>query len=87
MAIMRRLREHYPDNSGCERDLSVSHNNIATILEVQENLSEELEYWEAGLIIMQHLAQLDSTNAQSQQNLQETCQTLEALKQRIEKTQ
>ncbi len=58
-----------PDNSGWQRDLSVSYNKVGDVLVAQGNLPEALKSFQGSLNIRDRLAKADPNNAGWQRDL------------------
>jgi hypothetical protein len=62
-ASVERLAQTDPDNTGWQRDLSVSYNKIGDVLVAQGNLPEALQLFRDDLVIAERLAEVDPNNA------------------------
>jgi tetratricopeptide (TPR) repeat protein len=69
LAIRQRLAAQDPANAVWQRELSVSQDNVASVLHYQGDLPGALEAYRASLAIAQRLAAQDPTNARWQREL------------------
>jgi len=67
--IMRRLTLLDPDNTGWQRELSVSHNDVGRVLQAQGKLTEALREFQASKDIRLRLIRQDADNTDWQWDL------------------
>jgi putative phosphotransacetylase len=68
-ALVRRLVEKEPMNTGWQHELSVSHHAMADVFQLMGNLTEALAEHHAGRAVLQSLVQLDPKNTDWQRDL------------------
>jgi tetratricopeptide (TPR) repeat protein len=69
VAIAEPIAWFNPSNADWQRDLSVSHNRIASVLQAQGNLPAALDSYRAGLAIIERLVKSDPANTGWQRDL------------------
>ena len=69
LAIAQRLAAADPGNAQAQRDLSVSYNQLAGVLQTGGQLGEAQRLYRDGLAIAQRLAAADPGNALAQRDL------------------
>jgi hypothetical protein len=69
---MQELTSRDPDNAGWRRELSVSHNNVGSVLEAQGRLAEALAEYEAAEKILLTLTSAAPDHARWKADLEVT---------------